>query len=85
MSQLYNSQKQTVERTKTEEVAAGIIFHVKQNDGSVESVASMIRHYIDDVLKVIKNINETSLNSDDRLKRLCELEVKYGISKTHIL
>lgn len=43
-----------------------------------------IQWYIQDVLKLIKNINETSYNASDRGQRLIDMEDKYGISKTHI-
>ena len=38
-----------------------------------------------DAFKTLKNINETSLNKDDRTQRIYDLESKFGIPKTHIL
>ena len=48
-------------------------------------IENFISWQIDDALKMIKNINETSLNEKDRVNRLIELEQKYGIPKTHLL
>ena len=36
-------------------------------------------------LKLIKNIKETSVNEQDRVNRLIELEDKFDIPKTHLL
>ena len=49
------------------------------------AIAYNIKYLIDDVLKMIKNINETSLPGADRTKRIIEMETKFGIPKTHIL
>ena len=51
----------------------------------LERIDAYISWRFDDVFKLIKNINETSLNSFDRTNRLIELEQKYGIPKTHLL
>lgn len=48
-----------------------------------ENIENRITWYINDVLKVLKNINETSVNKQDRAKRLIDLEEKFGIPKTH--
>lgn len=51
----------------------------------INAVRQNIAYLIDDVLKMVKNINETSLPGSDRTNRILELEAKYGIPKTHIL
>lgn len=48
-----------------------------------EAVENQLMWYLDDVFKVINNINETSLDNMDRARRLIDLEAKYGIPKTH--
>ena len=50
---------------------------------AIETVENRVTWYINDVLAIIKNINETSLDKMDRAKRLIELEEKFGIPKTH--
>lgn len=49
------------------------------------NIKHSITWHIDDVLKMIKNINDTSLPGVDRTNRIIEFEAKYGVSKTHIL
>jgi hypothetical protein len=49
------------------------------------NVSSSIGWYLDDIFKLYENINETSVNWEDRVKRIYEMETKYGIPKTHIL
>lgn len=44
-----------------------------------------IKWFLDDLFKMIKNINETSLPGIDRTNRIIELGAKYGIPKTHII
>ncbi len=44
-----------------------------------------LRKYLDEVFKIVKDINTTSLNADDRFKRIVELESKYDIPKTHLV
>ena len=44
-----------------------------------------INWFLEDLFKMIKNINETSLPGKDRTDRIIELETKYGIPKTHLL
>ncbi|AMQ00965.1 hypothetical protein AY601_4114 [Pedobacter cryoconitis] len=52
---------------------------------AIECAEQRITWYINDVLAVINNINQTSLNKMDRAQRLIELEEKYGIPKTHLI
>lgn len=54
-------------------------------DVAIEWVDQQIRYHIQDALKLIKNINETSMNEADRQKRIIAMEDEFGISKTHIL
>jgi hypothetical protein len=49
------------------------------------NVSSSIGWYLDDIFKLYENINETSVNWEDRVKRIYEMEEKFGIPKTHIL
>jgi len=60
---------------KADEERANAICGVNQN----------IKYLIEDVLKMVKNINETSLPGKDRMDRIIEMETKFGIPKTHIL
>ena len=55
------------------------------NEDMVNAISNSIAWHIDDALKVVKNINETSVNKQDRVDRLIELEQKFGIPKTHLL
>lgn len=48
-------------------------------------IYNALRYLLDDALKMIKNINETSLPGHDRTQRIIDLEKKFGIPKTHIL
>jgi hypothetical protein len=41
--------------------------------------------FLDDVFKMTKNINTTSLNESDRSGRFIELEKRFGIPKTHLI
>lgn len=49
------------------------------------NIEANVRYFVEDLLKLIKNINETSLPGSDRTNRIIELEEKYGIPKTHLL
>lgn len=49
-----------------------------------ECLDFVISAHVQDVLKAVKNINETSINNSDRWQRLIDLEEKYEVSKTHI-
>jgi hypothetical protein len=74
-----------------QELSKGIISslsgHLK-NDSPVlqeSNITSKISWWLDDVFKLINNIDQTSLNSIDRAERLIELEKKFGIPKTHLI
>jgi hypothetical protein len=54
-------------------------------DEAIGEIERRISYHLDDVLKVIKNINETSFNESDKFKRFIELEEKFGIPKTHLI
>lgn len=41
--------------------------------------------FIDDIFKVIKNINETSLNESDRAERLLKLSQRTGIAYINLI
>jgi len=58
--------------------------------GSTESekiawIEGQISWHINDTLKLIKNINETSYNKEDRISRVFKMEEDYGIPKTHLI
>lgn len=55
------------------------------DDRRLLAIKEQITWFVDDILKMVKNINETSLPGADRTNRIIELEAKYGIPKTHIL
>ena len=63
----------------------------KANDKSLskkerlQEIDNMIRWHLDDVFKLIKNINDTSVNETDRQDRLLYAESMYGIPKTHLI
>lgn len=59
--------------------------HASTKIEKISTVVYWTRHYMEDVFKLLKNINDTSLPGSDRTKRIIELETKYGIPKTHIL
>ena len=44
-----------------------------------------LEYHLNDIFKIIRNIEETSLNKMDRAARFTELEIKYGIPKTHLI
>jgi hypothetical protein len=48
-------------------------------------VDRIIKWYLDDVFKLIKNINETSTSDSDKQIRIKELQSKYGIPVQHLL
>jgi len=49
------------------------------------TISNRIAYFVDDILKLARNINETSISDRDHLERVTELETKFGISKTHII
>jgi hypothetical protein len=51
----------------------------------IKKIENELSWHINDVLKLIKNINETSVNEQDRVERLIHAEHTYGIPKTHLL
>lgn len=55
------------------------------NDKNTSIIQQNISWWLDDIFKIVKNIDQTSLNKFDRTQRLIELESKYGIPKTHLL
>ena len=48
-------------------------------------VAKIIEWYLDDVFRLIKNINDTSTSDSDKHDRIMELKSKYGIPVQHLL
>lgn len=54
-------------------------------DFAAGNIKHLITWHMDDVLKMVKNINETSLAGSDRINRVIEFESKYGVPKTHII
>jgi hypothetical protein len=59
--------------------------HSSSKEDAINAVRINIEYLIDDIFKLVKNINQTSLNDSDRIKRIIELEEKYGIPKTHLI
>jgi len=51
----------------------------------IKTIENFISWHINDILKLIKNINETSVNKQDRIDRIYQAEKEYGIPKTHLL
>lgn len=48
-------------------------------------VEQRISWFLDDIFKLLNNIENTSMNKMDRAQRLIDLEAKYGIPKTHLI
>lgn len=48
-------------------------------------IENQISWQMDEAFKMIKNIDQTSFNKQDRAERLIELESKFGIPKTHLI
>lgn len=48
-------------------------------------ITQQFKYWLDDALKLVKNIKETSLGEADLQRRLIEAETKFGIPKTHLL
>lgn len=69
----------------TSEFTSTIVNAVKGEVLSEKWIERQLQRYLDDVFKLIKNIDETSLNSQDRFRRIIELEQKYGIPKTYLI
>lgn len=79
----------------TEQLAIGIVDHVLSSCSIklspvqkvlvTDQVQHMITWHIDDALKLIKNINTTSISQLDRFRRLLELEDNFGIPKTYTI
>lgn len=46
---------------------------------AINATVININYFISDMLKVIKNINETSFSENDKIKRLIDLSDKTGI------
>lgn len=67
------------------EFSERIVRNIKENDMTEEKVANNLSWFLNDVFALIKNIDQTSLNSLDRAKRLIDAEQKYGIPKTHLI
>lgn len=65
----------------------GLRTHMKDDtDAQKEAwITRVIGYWIDDAFKLIKNIEQTSLNDSDRTQRLIEIEEKFGIPKTHLI
>lgn len=48
-------------------------------------IKDQIKYVLDDVFKILKNINQTSLGEEDRNRRIHDLQTKYGIPITHLI
>lgn len=55
--------------------------HLKDStpDQKQENIENRIHNYLQDVFKVIVNIEKTSLNEDDKRARLLELQHKFNV------
>ena len=78
-------------KNSNEDLATNIVDMVLNKNADMKR-SQMIAHaenliswQMDDAFKIIKNINQTSLNSTDRTQRLIDLEIKFGIPKTHLI
>lgn len=71
---------------KLQELSENIFNKVRERGDvyDAEWIANSISYFWQDATKVLKNINETSVNPDDRGKRLIKLEEDFGLSKTYI-
>lgn len=69
----------------TSEFAHRVIWQVKELSMNEKELENKLTYFLDDVFKLIKNIDQTSLNSLDRAQRLIKAEEKYGIPKTHLI
>ncbi|GEM_PF-4576989 len=58
---------------------------MRTREQALQSMTNSISYYLDDVFKLLKNINETSFNKHDRARRIIDMEAKYSIPKTHII
>ncbi len=68
-------------------ILRGLKGHMKdETDAQKEAwITNVISYWLDDAFKLIKNIDQTSLNDTDRFKRIIEIEEKFGIPKTHLI
>lgn len=75
----------------TEQLSKRIAQDIQQNDEdsnlneAARRIDNMITWHIDDILALLKNINDTSVNSKDRTDRIIEAQSKYGIPTRHLL
>lgn len=73
----------------TREIAKWAVDMAEKDDidynEKIQQLENMISWHLNDAFKIIKNINETSLNNADRSKRIIDLEAQYGIPKTHLI
>lgn len=58
---------------------------IKDGELSNDNLEIQVAWYLNDVFKVVKNINETSLDDLDRTRRFISLERNFGIPKTHLI
>lgn len=59
--------------------------HAEFSEHNIAVTEAKIIRFMDEALKLLKNIRETSLNDTERVARLIEAEAKFGIPKTHSL
>jgi hypothetical protein len=75
--------------SRIENVVERCIRHARESGAPEDIIRRRIREEIswlvEDVLKLTRNINETSVGSRDRLERLIDMEQKTGISKSPLL
>ena len=58
---------------------------ISESEEGIRFIENQISWQMNDAFRVIKNIDQTSLNKEDRAGRLIELEEKFGIPKTHLI
>lgn len=71
--------------SKTKQLAESIHNRVSSGEMTVNDIEFLIQHHFDDATKVLKNINKTSLNDNDRFSRIVDFEQTFGLSKTHLV
>ncbi|HET6255820.1 MAG TPA: hypothetical protein VFE32_17215 [Puia sp.] len=75
--------------SRIDNVVERCITHARQTTVPEELTRRRVREeitwFVEDALKLARNINETSVGPRDRLERLIEMEQRTGISKSPLL
>ena len=70
---------------KTDQLAKSVVIAFQENRMNESNLSFLIKQHFIDMMKVVRNINETSLSEKDRFERITKVAFDFGLSKVDLI